>query len=358
MELGHDLDVAGWPARNAAGEVPNVLPFGLDSLQREGHSLAFRPQLTNRRLHRLAQRANRLAAGLEWVETATLSHRQLRRTADVVLGWDEWTGIPAALRVSVPRRSRLEPPVVSGIMNLTDWPHLRPHERRLLHAGMVRCAGLFQHSRAQADILVRDWGIPVGLITVVPFGVDPDFFAPTGDPVEEGLVVSVGDDSHRDYPGLFAAFRLALARAPGARLFAATTQQHLTPPDDPTIEVFRDKLGSARPRRYSSAQVVAVKCHPQVHGSGLSVIVEAMACGRPWVATDSLGLHDHLSDGDGGILVPPGDTEAFADALVTLLNSPTEASRLGRIGRGLVERRLNTNHQNAAIAALLSSVSS
>jgi glycosyltransferase involved in cell wall biosynthesis len=93
-----------------------------------------------------------------------------------------------------------------------------------------------------------------------------------------------------------------------------------------------------------------------VHGSGLSVVVEAMACGRPWVATDSVGFHDHFSDGDGGILVPPGDRKAFASAVARLLRHPNEASDLGKRGRAIVESRLNTDVQGASVAELLRSV--
>lgn len=350
VELGHHLDASAWTLAHAAGEVPNRLPFGLEVLEEEGLRLRFRPQWGGHRPERWAGRLNRTMAGLEWVETALLSQRAARRASDVVLGWDEWTGVPAAWRSRLPS----EPPVVCGIMNLTDWPALQARERRVLGAGMAASRALFQHSGAQADLLVADWGVPHEKITLIPFGVDAEFFRPQPVPVDRDLIVSVGDDAHRDYPGLFRAVDLVRARRPSTHLFAATTTRDVADAG-PHVDICRRKLGPRRPRVYSSAAVVAVACHPQTHGSGLSVIVEAMACGRPWVATGSVGFAEHLDDGAGGLLVPPHDPEAFAAALTYLLEHPDEADDLGRRGRDLVERRLNTTAQNRVLADLVRS---
>lgn len=59
------------------------------------------------------------------------------------------------------------------------------------------------------------------------------------------------------------------------------------------------------------------------------VIMEAMACARPIVATRVGGIPELIEDGDTGIIVPPRDSEAIADAILHLLNSPEEAQRMG-----------------------------
>jgi glycosyltransferase involved in cell wall biosynthesis len=65
---------------------------------------------------------------------------------------------------------------------------------------------------------------------------------------------------------------------------------------------------------------------------GISVI-EAMAFGLPVVAANVGGLPEVVEDGVTGILVPPKDPEALAEALVRLLRDPDLSARMGRAGR-------------------------
>ena len=50
-------------------------------------------------------------------------------------------------------------------------------------------------------------------------------------------------------------------------------------------------------------------------------LIEALACGKPIVATAVGGVPDLLREGALGLLVPPGDVEAFASAMVSLIDS-------------------------------------
>jgi type III pantothenate kinase len=65
---------------------------------------------------------------------------------------------------------------------------------------------------------------------------------------------------------------------------------------------------------------------------------EAMACGRPVVATRSGGLLDIVEDGVTGWLVEKRDPAAFAEKLGCLLDSADDRARMGRAGRERVER--------------------
>ena len=69
--------------------------------------------------------------------------------------------------------------------------------------------------------------------------------------------------------------------------------------------------------------------------------MEAMAAGRPIVATDVGGTAE-LLDGRG-ILVPPGDPLALADAIERLLTDPAFASRLGGRARHWSRAHLRTD---------------
>lgn len=64
-----------------------------------------------------------------------------------------------------------------------------------------------------------------------------------------------------------------------------------------------------------------------------NVVLEAMAAGLAVVATAVDGTPELVLDGQTGSLVPPADPAALAGAVVTLLQSPQEAVRLGAAGR-------------------------
>jgi glycosyltransferase involved in cell wall biosynthesis len=71
---------------------------------------------------------------------------------------------------------------------------------------------------------------------------------------------------------------------------------------------------------------VAVNASPK-EGWGLTV-VEANACGTPVVGSDRPGLRDSIKDGETGLLVPYGDADAFAGAMVRLLTDATLWTRM------------------------------
>ena len=62
-------------------------------------------------------------------------------------------------------------------------------------------------------------------------------------------------------------------------------------------------------------------------------LVEAMAMGRPVVATRSGGPDDIVVDGETGYLTPVGDASALADALIRMWSDPAAARAMGRRGR-------------------------
>jgi glycosyltransferase involved in cell wall biosynthesis len=83
-------------------------------------------------------------------------------------------------------------------------------------------------------------------------------------------------------------------------------------------------------RRYDRAAVVV--CPSRREGFGLAC-AEAMAHGRPVVASAVGGLQDLVADGETGILVPPRDPRALREALERLLADPELRRRLGAAGR-------------------------
>lgn len=76
--------------------------------------------------------------------------------------------------------------------------------------------------------------------------------------------------------------------------------------------------------------------HPALmEGFGIAVL-EAMAMRKPVVATMTGGLPEIVQDGETGVLVPPGDSEALAKAVSALLQDPARCRQLGEAGRARV----------------------
>lgn len=75
-------------------------------------------------------------------------------------------------------------------------------------------------------------------------------------------------------------------------------------------------------------------------GLGTSLL-DAMASGKPIVATRAGGIPEVVVDGETGILVPPRDHRAMADALISLLTDPALRQRMGDAGLKLARRRFS-----------------
>jgi phosphatidylinositol alpha-1,6-mannosyltransferase len=77
-----------------------------------------------------------------------------------------------------------------------------------------------------------------------------------------------------------------------------------------------------------------------VEGFGISFL-EAAASGIPSVAGDSGGVRSAVRDGETGIVVPPTDPDAIADAIRSLLLNPDRRRKMGTSGRHAVETHYN-----------------
>jgi glycosyltransferase involved in cell wall biosynthesis len=88
-------------------------------------------------------------------------------------------------------------------------------------------------------------------------------------------------------------------------------------------------------------------------GDGLpNVVREAMALGTPVIASDVAGLPDALSD-ECGVLVPPRNPTALADAIAALLNDAAARERIARNARARVEQRYDMWRNGRHLARLL-----
>lgn len=112
-------------------------------------------------------------------------------------------------------------------------------------------------------------------------------------------------------------------------------------PDRAGLEALTRRLGVTRSVTFLGAREDAAALLPwfdivtvpsRTDGTPL-VGHEAMLAGVPVVGSATGGIIDRLDDGRAGLLVPPGDPTALADAVTSLLRNPTERQRLGEAGR-------------------------
>src|SRR6185503_8425874 len=77
-------------------------------------------------------------------------------------------------------------------------------------------------------------------------------------------------------------------------------------------------------------------------GLGTSLL-DAMACGKPIVATTAGGMPEVVADGQTGLLVAPRDDHALAAAIVRLLKDPQARAAMGAAGERRVRERFSSD---------------
>ncbi|MEY2526224.1 MAG: hypothetical protein QOE73_995, partial [Verrucomicrobiota bacterium] len=83
-----------------------------------------------------------------------------------------------------------------------------------------------------------------------------------------------------------------------------------------------------------------------------TVILEAMAAGRPVISTDIAGIPESVVHGETGLLVPPGNSKALAETLAQLIVDLPLRERLGQAGRARVEQNFEINKTIAPLLEL------
>ena len=67
--------------------------------------------------------------------------------------------------------------------------------------------------------------------------------------------------------------------------------------------------------------------------SGVTVVLEAMAMGRPVIVSHNVYIEDFVRDGENAVFVPAGDPEALRKQIRYLLDHPDDAARMGQRAR-------------------------
>jgi colanic acid/amylovoran biosynthesis glycosyltransferase len=231
-------------------------------------------------------------------------------------------------------------------------------ERRMLEAKVRAAAFVVTVSSYNRDLIADECGEDVrDKIRIIHCGVDPEAFSPGDRPdrrAGEGLrVVCVASlEEVKGHRFLIEACRLLEDRGVAVECdLVGTGPLH----GDLTAQAreagLRDRIrfhgGLPRPevsRMLKQAHVAVLASHPTPSGKreGIPVaLMEAMATGLPVVASAVSGIPELIQHEVSGILVPPGDPEALADALARLAHDRKLRSWMGSAGRHKVMREFN-----------------
>ena len=199
----------------------------------------------------------------------------------------------------------------------------------------------------------KTFGAPADRIEVNLFGVDTRFWQPAPT-ASRDYVLSVGNDALRDYDTL-----LAVARG-SSRRFVIVTRRPLPEPLPPNVELLRGSWseGPVDARRlrelYRDATCVVIPLKPGLQPSGQSVTLQAMACGKPVILTETAGCWDRarLAHGRQLLFAPPTDVPALHAAIERVFTEPELGVALGAAGRAYVEEHADIRQFAARLEAL------
>ncbi|HET7584292.1 MAG TPA: glycosyltransferase family 4 protein [Gemmatimonadaceae bacterium] len=111
--------------------------------------------------------------------------------------------------------------------------------------------------------------------------------------------------------------------------------------------------------QFRRATVFCLPCRVAADGDrdGIpNVLVEAMACGLPVIATPVSGIPELIEDGVNGLLVPSDDPDALAAAMLRVHRDQALAARLGAAGRATVRERFDGDVLTRQLASLFAEV--
>lgn len=219
----------------------------------------------------------------------------------------------------------------------------------------------------QADHLrLRKWGIQPEKIQTIYNGIQLDEFGPTAQSIElrsnlcldaqAPLILQIGRLSEQKSPlDFIQGASCVLQKRPDANFIMIG--------DGPLFGTVRQRileLGLERRIHLLGAREDAYRYIPDAdvitltsgwEGTPYSLL-EAMAWARPVVSTAVNGCVDIVTHGKNGFLVPPSQPEAWAEAVLRLIENPLLANSMGQEGRRRVEQEFSIDEMVRRIESL------
>lgn len=306
---------------------------------------------------RLARPLRELEYG--WVSYQDTRKLQREKSIDVIEGTETGMFFVALLLRRIPLVIRLHGEEFTFARN-TPGRHVGASvwmSRVLQRIAIARARILVSPSIAHAREIRQELGGRTPRMEVIPNNIPllPDTVHPPPSRARTGLMVLyVGRLEHRK--GI-AVLLEAAARinemVPGTRLVLAGKRHSSLPQAELDRMLLNTGLSELiempghipreqLPDWYRRAEVCV--CPSFYETFGLSAL-EGMAAGVPVVVTNAGAFPEVVSDGVCGILVKPGDSEALATAVITMLRDPDLRARMGQAGRNRAKRSFEVQRQ-------------
>jgi len=201
---------------------------------------------------------------------------------------------------------------------------------------------IFQNPDDRQLFVNRAWVSPQKSILIRGSGVDESCFQPQAETLDDlPVVLFAGRLLWQKGLGEFVE---AARRLQGQARFRVVGYEESTSPLNvprAQLQAWHDEglieWGGKRrdmPQVYAASNII---CLPSTYGEGVpKVLIEAAACGRACVTTDTPGCREIIRHGHNGLVVPPTDTDALAAAISHLIKNPTLRQQMGARGRQIV----------------------
>ncbi|MGB9699960.1 MAG: glycosyltransferase family 4 protein [Thermodesulfobacteriota bacterium] len=212
-------------------------------------------------------------------------------------------------------------------------------QRKVIHY----CDRIITSSRESAKEIQRAFHVAADKIRMVYNGLDADFFCPLPLPRQPNSLLFVGntDDPKKGLKYLLQALTLLpphinltiVDEGPPQKTYAADFVKKYSLS---ARVVFTGKVSAEKLRLlYNTASLVVL---PSLYeGFGLPA-AEAMACGTPVIATKAGALPEVVGEEGAGLLVPPRNAPALAQAIMEIMEDEKKAKIMGEAGRRRVEK--------------------
>lgn len=254
---------------------------------------------------------------------------------------------PALIPLLLRGVARYRPPIVMVDIGLAPGWKLRD---KILDMVVPRIDGIVALGSVQVDYIQQRWH-PRGIVTFVPMHIDTEFYRPS--PFQPNrTILTVGDDIGRDFDTL-----LVATEGLDAEVVLKTGRPIAERESLPRVRRIKQRLDWLEYRQmFADARFVVIPVAETIHASGVGSLLEAMAMGKPIVATGSAGLRDYLVHEENALVVPCGDPQAMRAAVQRLLADDDLCRRLGAGARRFAEERCSFAAHGRALKAALRQV--
>lgn len=186
-------------------------------------------------------------------------------------------------------------------------------------------------------------------ITVIPNGIDLELFNSNGNKKLEDILLFVSIlDKHHKFKGfdyLLDALKIVVKKYPKIKLLVIGEgelknyySKKASYMDLGGNVIFLGQKNQDEVAKYCNKASIFILPSIDIEGFGI-VLLEAMACKIPVIATDIVGVAREVRQNNCGIIVKPKDSQALAEAIIKLLKNPKLAKKMGENGRILVEEK-------------------